>query len=558
MRLPSVRLALAASLLLLAGACGGGGGSAAPVVAVMPANPGVLPGASVDFTATVDGALGVPVTWSVQEGTAGGSIDSAGHYTAPFLPGSFHVVATTVASPAASGSTVVYVTGPAACVPSSPQPSALPVAQVLELGVHQVGETVTFTVPAGTGSVTLVQQGAEPLAPQTVTLNGTVYPNTVVPGTITVNGTTFYAQSAAPPADPSTWGGPNGIGSMFFEAAAPWAGTVTVPNTTNALDYVTANGGVPSGTWAVQVFDYAAGCSPPSCTIGDPATKYPPGKYGMNAFLKPGPVGAAGTVDVNVYLVTDRYTKASAEADPSMARMVSTLGAYLAGAGLSVGTATFVDVPASVKAQYASGLNVDDATACGEPAQVLSLAGPGNVLNLFLVNSLFSSTGPVGTTLIGLDGTIPGPASVGGTVSSGALVSIANLTTGAATGCAGGTSLTTCGADFTAYVAAHEAGHALGLYHDTEWTGTSFDPVKDTPTCLCSQCAVDKTTCDTGTQTASTYQMTNADCVRALVDASLPCGGGENLMFWLVSRTLSTGALTPQQARIMRANPVVR
>ena len=37
------------------------------------------------------------VTWSVQEGAAGGSVDASGRYTAPGTPGTFHVVATSVA-----------------------------------------------------------------------------------------------------------------------------------------------------------------------------------------------------------------------------------------------------------------------------------------------------------------------------------------------------------------------------------------------------------------------------------------------------------------------------
>jgi hypothetical protein len=37
------------------------------------------------------------VTWSVREGTGGGSITTAGLYTAPGTPGTFHVVATSVA-----------------------------------------------------------------------------------------------------------------------------------------------------------------------------------------------------------------------------------------------------------------------------------------------------------------------------------------------------------------------------------------------------------------------------------------------------------------------------
>ena len=107
---------------------------------------------------------------------------------------------------------------------------------------------------------------------------------------------------------------------------------------------------------------------------------------------------------------------------------------------------TFVDADAAVKARYASGVDVDDLTPCGEVATVLRLAPPGNAMTLFLVNSLNSQQG--GYTVVGQDGTIPGPASVGGTVASGALVSIANLTfTSSPTACQGAINLSGCGAD---------------------------------------------------------------------------------------------------------------
>jgi hypothetical protein len=198
-------------------------------------------------------------------------------------------------------------------------------------------------------------------------------------------------------------------------------------------------------------------------------------------------------------------------------------------------------------------VDADDRSPCGEIATILSMAGPGNAMNLFLVNSLVSAE-QSGTTIVGIDGTIPGPASVGGTVASGALVSVADLRGGGTAACTGSMNLQGCGADRTAYIAAHESGHALGLYHDTEWTGTTFDPVKDTPTCDCKVCALDKTNCYAGTQTPTTYQMSNADCSTYPATA---CGGGENLMFWLFSATQSTGALSAQQSSIARANPLV-
>jgi hypothetical protein len=49
------------------------------------------------FTATVTGTSDQRVTWSVREGSVGGSITTAGLYTAPGTSGTFHVVATSVA-----------------------------------------------------------------------------------------------------------------------------------------------------------------------------------------------------------------------------------------------------------------------------------------------------------------------------------------------------------------------------------------------------------------------------------------------------------------------------
>jgi hypothetical protein len=51
------------------------------------------------FSPAVNTSLNANVTWSVQEGTAGGSIAASGQYTAPNNTGLFHVVATSVQDP---------------------------------------------------------------------------------------------------------------------------------------------------------------------------------------------------------------------------------------------------------------------------------------------------------------------------------------------------------------------------------------------------------------------------------------------------------------------------
>ncbi len=51
-----------------------------------------------------------PITWTVAEGAAGGTIDTAGNYTAPNTPGTFHVVATNTNDPTQTASATVTVT----------------------------------------------------------------------------------------------------------------------------------------------------------------------------------------------------------------------------------------------------------------------------------------------------------------------------------------------------------------------------------------------------------------------------------------------------------------
>src|SRR5689334_18508359 len=85
--------------------CGGSGGLTAipPAVSVNPSSVTLAPRATQTFTASVTTSINQAVNWSIQEGAAGGSITSAGLYTAPALPGTFHVVATSQADATFSG-----------------------------------------------------------------------------------------------------------------------------------------------------------------------------------------------------------------------------------------------------------------------------------------------------------------------------------------------------------------------------------------------------------------------------------------------------------------------
>jgi hypothetical protein len=67
--------------------------------------------------------ISTAVTWSIVE-AGGGQVSASGLYTAPATLGTYHVVATSVASPAATAQATVTV----ATAPPPPPPSTVPIA----------------------------------------------------------------------------------------------------------------------------------------------------------------------------------------------------------------------------------------------------------------------------------------------------------------------------------------------------------------------------------------------------------------------------------------------
>ncbi|HWV38901.1 MAG TPA: Ig-like domain-containing protein [Vulgatibacter sp.] len=81
-------------------------------VTIEPAIVEVVTNGSVQFQARLRGTDNQAVTWKVQEGDTGGSIDSNGVYSAPPNPGSFNIVATSVVDPSKSAVAEVAVVRP--------------------------------------------------------------------------------------------------------------------------------------------------------------------------------------------------------------------------------------------------------------------------------------------------------------------------------------------------------------------------------------------------------------------------------------------------------------
>ena len=114
-------------------------------MSISPATAAVDACQTTTFTAAVTGTSNTAVTWSVSEGSAGGTITSAGVYTAPATAGTYHVVATSQADTTKTKTATVTVTERIVSVAVNPQ-----TVTVSQGGTAQFSATVTTTCGAFT------------------------------------------------------------------------------------------------------------------------------------------------------------------------------------------------------------------------------------------------------------------------------------------------------------------------------------------------------------------------------------------------------------------------
>lgn len=150
---PMSRLALVALLPLILLSCGEAGTPSAPAqlqVSINPSAVNVDQGGTKTFTASVNGSDNKSVNWSIREGPSGGSITSAGVYTAPAAAGTYHVIATSQADSTRTAIAMVVV--PDVSIAISPAEATLRPNETR-------GFNVTVSGSINTGVTWIVQEG---------------------------------------------------------------------------------------------------------------------------------------------------------------------------------------------------------------------------------------------------------------------------------------------------------------------------------------------------------------------------------------------------------------
>ena len=182
--------------------------STGTTVSLSPATATVPPGACHQFAATVAGTAEAGLVWAVREGSAGGSISADGLYRAPRRPGTYHVVATHLATGVSGVAPVTVAPEPAGLLSSVSvlvSPSAVTLSPThTQLFTAQVdGSTntaVAWSVRESTGgSITAAGVYTAPAAAGTFHVVATAAADPTVKATAVVSVTTGIGVSVLPP-----------------------------------------------------------------------------------------------------------------------------------------------------------------------------------------------------------------------------------------------------------------------------------------------------------------------------------------------------------------------
>ncbi len=267
---------------------------------------------------------------------------------------------------------------------------------------------------------------------------------------------------------------------------------------------------------------------------------------------------SGGAVDVNVILVGNKNINDSrtAKGQQNLNLLFEKVHAHLnqAGTGVKLGTVTPIEWSCQEGGDSYATADIDalDTMFSAGNSKIPSSTS-GKAINLYLVSTITSSS-TAGLTILGVSGGIGGP-TINGTGSSGLVFSSFNKMATFNPSCSlGSCPITSQEKSFVdmGSTIAHEAGHYLGLNHLSESSGSTHDPVLDTPVCTTKSGNPNYiTTTSCRTLDSSTHPVTGNTCSSqcgtystvsgTYCPAAVECQFN-HLMWWLAKNfTPSTG-----------------
>lgn len=191
-------------------------------------------------------------------------------------------------------------------------------------------------------------------------------------------------------------------------------------------------------------------------------------------------------LNLNIFLVVPQIRAATAQYDQNLQQYLTKMAQIYSQAGLEIGQITYHDVVGLPQNRY---LYIDTLVgANSELADLFSLSAgvDSSGVNIFIVQDIADA--------VGIAGAISGPPGYNGTINSGIAIGVEYL-------------------DYYdgGIVLAHEVGHYLGLFHTTEYNGSNYENIPDTPVC------------DVSNDLDGDGYVMVEECLNF---------GGNNLMFW--------------------------
>ena len=285
---------------------------------------------------------------------------------------------------------------------------------------------------------------------------------------------------------------------------------------------------------------------------------------------------AGGAIDLNFILVGSSNVNAAhtSKGRQNLDTLAKTIVDYLgvSNVGIKVGAVNAIEYGCDQGGDSFASLNVDAAGGLFvKSSSVVPSSTEGKAINIFLINSITSSGGS--GTVVGIDGSLPGPV-VNGTPVSGVLVSTFEILASMNASCTAGAD--TCPVSqrdrnfwILQSATSHELGHYLGLQHTTESDATLHDATPDTPICTNLQggvLTVSSCLADTNTlsgvkcsDNCTSYSSSSGTFCPNIVECAF-----NHLMFW-TSKNFKEGTgnsdgnlFSANSGVVMNYHPVVR